>query len=218
MSETAVSATGGDCSEVVSITELQNLIRQIEAMPVELHLQVYQILQNDNARYSQNQNGVFVNIARLSSSTLRRITSIVSCAAQRDRAIRSSQASLGTEQQPEPQQPQQPQQPEEQRHNSGDDPAQKGGEAPEAEAEECTDLFLSSVERKVLMMGDGGNPCRKQQLALQSKGCKAVGGSRLRRLVKKAQQPKPGSKDLGTGGGGGGANDDELLEGGCDDE
>ena len=72
---------------------LKGLIKRIENLP-DQHLQIFQIIQNDSARFSQNQNGVFINLLNISDITLKKINTFVCSVENRDIYIKKSQATL----------------------------------------------------------------------------------------------------------------------------
>jgi len=73
--------------------DVKGLIKRIENMP-EQHLQIFQIIQNDSARFSQNQNGVFINLLNIPDLTLKKINEFVCSVENRNSYIKQSQATL----------------------------------------------------------------------------------------------------------------------------
>jgi hypothetical protein len=83
--------------EHMSHAQIYDLIYRIEGMAADHHLQIFQIIRNDSVRFSHNQNGVFVNMANASRSTLYKIASFVRETEEREHRIKSSQATLAND-------------------------------------------------------------------------------------------------------------------------
>lgn len=83
-----------EATTCVNHSHVSGLIAKIEEMTEDQHLQIFQIIKNDELRFSHNQNGVFVNLANADLPTLQKIFTFVRETAERDSAIKSSQATL----------------------------------------------------------------------------------------------------------------------------
>jgi hypothetical protein len=73
---------------------MRELIHRIESLPSEQQLQIFQIIQNDSARFTQNQNGVFVNLTNTPTNTIEKIHKLVCSVENRNTFIKQSQATL----------------------------------------------------------------------------------------------------------------------------
>ena len=66
-----------DIDDDMSVGEMKNLRDKIYMLQETEHIEIFKIIKQDTDKFSENKNGIFVNLSKMSITTLKKIKTFV---------------------------------------------------------------------------------------------------------------------------------------------